>query len=125
MKSSMIILYVANQERSRKFYETVLEKQPVLDVPGMSEFRLSEGMLLGLMPETGIAEIISPPMPHPATGTGIPRCELYLIVENPEDSLRRATDAGAELISAAALRDWGDIVAYCTDPDGHIIAFAK
>lgn len=124
-KSSMFILYVSEQERSRLFYETILEKTPVLHVPGMTEFRITEGVLLGLMPENGIAKIVSPVMPDPASGNGTPRCELYLIVEDPEECLQRAEQAGAKLISPAAARDWGDTVGYCADPDGHIIAFAR
>lgn len=125
VKSNMFILYVKEQERSKVFYESVLQSAPILHVPGMTEFKIAEGVILGLMPENGIAKILSPVMPHPATGNGTPRSELYLIVDNPEECLHRATEAGAKLISAAQARDWGDTVGYCVDPDGHIIAFAK
>jgi hypothetical protein len=72
------ILYVADQKKSKEFYEQVFEKAPALNVPGMTEFLLAPGIKLGLMPETGIAKIICPKMPLPSSGTGIPRCELYL-----------------------------------------------
>jgi uncharacterized glyoxalase superfamily protein PhnB len=124
-KPHMFILYVNDQERSRIFYEAVLEKAPVLHVPGMTEFKIAEGVVLGLMPENGIAKIVSPVMPHPAEANGTPRCELYLIVGNPDECLQRAINSGAALVSPAQARDWGDTVAYCADPDGHIIAFAK
>ncbi|MBI4930390.1 MAG: VOC family protein [Bacteroidetes bacterium] len=124
-KLPMIILYVANQESSRDFYSTVLQQQPSLDVPGMTEFFLADNLKLGLMPEKGIAKILVPFTPHPELGNRIPRCELYLFVENPEEALARAVKAGAKEISKAEARDWGDLVAYCADPDGHIIAFAK
>ncbi|MEI6123463.1 MAG: hypothetical protein WCQ95_07515 [Bacteroidota bacterium] len=120
-----IILYVANQERSHRFYEKILGYGPVLDVPGMTEFQLNEFCKLGLMPENGIAKILLPATPHPATGSGIPRCELYLLVENPEASHAMAIEQGATNVSPAALRDWGHTVAYVHDFDGHIIAFAK
>jgi hypothetical protein len=45
------ILYVADQRRSTGFYETVLSKQPVLNVPGMTEFMLGDDCKLGLMPD--------------------------------------------------------------------------
>ena len=73
------ILYVKDQVRSRGFYRTLLGMEPVLDVPGMTEFDLG-GCKLGLMPENGIARIITPALPNPKTGSGIPRCELYLLV---------------------------------------------
>lgn len=119
------ILYVADQQRSKHFYGQVLELQPVLDGPGMTEFELAPNCKLGLMPETGIAKIISPPLPHPATGTGIPRCELYLHVENAVAYCQRAIILGGNLISEVQPRDWGHTVGYVADPDGHVLAFAE
>lgn len=121
----MVILYVYNQLQSKIFYEKILQQKPILDVPGMTKFKVADNFLLGLMPEKGIAKIICPATLDPASGNGIPRCELYLIVENPEEALIWAIEAGAKMISMAKERDWGDSVAYCSDPDGHIIAFAK
>lgn len=124
-KLPIIILFVSDQLRSASFYEKVLGQKPVLDVPGMTEFMLNEHVKLGLMPEKGIAKIITPYTQHPELGNGIPRCELYLIVADPEQALAVALNAGAKQISKATLRDWGDTVSYCLDPDGHVIAFAK
>lgn len=121
----LIILYVANQQLSRDFYSKLLQLEPVLDVPGMIEFDLIPGMKLGLMPEAGIARILGDTMPHPASGNGIPRCELYLMVENPEELFSTALDSGAIEVSKIQERDWGHCVGYVADPDGHIIAFAK
>lgn len=119
------ILYVADQEKSKLFYTQILNKEPVLDVPGMTEFLLDEKTKLGLMPEKGIQKILSPKMPNPSSGKGIPRCELYLKFENILSYYQSALIAGAKPISEPAPRDWGDIVAYVADPDGHIIAFAQ
>jgi predicted enzyme related to lactoylglutathione lyase len=93
------ILYVANQERSKAFYSTVLHKEPELDVPGMTEFLLAENVKLGLMPETGIIKILTDKTPHPANGNGIPRCELYLYTGNIEEWSQRLYAAGAKEIS--------------------------
>ncbi len=125
LKFPIIILYVADQKRSSTFYEIVLKQKPILDVPGMTEFMLNNLTKLGLMPENGISEIICPITANPATGNGIPRCELYLFVDNPEESLLNALNAGAVEISKTKMRDWGDVVAYCSDPDGHILGLAK
>jgi len=118
------ILYVSNQEKSTKFYETILQQNPSLNVPGMTEFSLNEFVKIGLMPNEGIAKIITPILPHPTSGNGIPRCELYLQVENLETIFEEAKRAGAIEISPIALRDWGDTVGYVADFDGHVIAFA-
>lgn len=120
-----IILYVADQQKSRDFYSVILNKTPSLDVPGMTEFILTENLKLGLMPENGIAKILSDKMPHPNTGNGIPRCELYIVIDNLEETYNKAIKAGAKEISPIQDRDWGDSVGYLADFDGHIIAFAK
>jgi len=124
-KQIEIILYVSDQYRSSGFYENLLGMAPVLDVPGMTEFELMPGVKLGLMPEGGIATIITPALPHPNKASGIPRCELYLSVEDVEAAYKNALDCGATPISPVLDRDWGDRVAYVADPDGHVIAFAQ
>ncbi|MBV6405068.1 MAG: lactoylglutathione lyase [Flavobacteriales bacterium] len=118
-----LILYVRDQARSRDLYRILLDRAPVLDVPGMTEFDLG-GCKLGLMPETGIARIITPPLPHPQQGHGVPRCELYLLVDDLEAALGRALLAALRPVAPAADRDWGHRVAYFADPDGHVIALA-
>lgn len=66
------ILYVSDQIRSRDFYEKILGIKPSLDVPGMTEFMMSEQCKLGIMPEKGIAKILTDKVPHPEKGNGIP-----------------------------------------------------
>lgn len=120
-----IILYVADQQKSKNFYSVILQKSPDLDVPGMTEFILADNLKLGLMPENGIAKILLDKTPHPNKGNGIPRCELYLIVDNIEEVFTLAKKSGAKEISKIQNRDWGDSVGYISDFDGHIIAFAE
>ena len=119
------ILYVKDQFKSRDFYSEVLNLKPSLDVEGMTEFMLSENTKLGIMPERGIAKILGDKTPHPETGNGIPRCELYLYVDNVNEYYTRSLENGAGEISPVAGRSWGDTVGYVSDPDGHIIAFAE
>ena len=119
------ILYVSNQEKSRDFYQILLQQKPSLDVSGMTEFTLNDFVKIGLMPNEGIAKIITPKLPHPTSGIGIPRCELYLQVDNIESIFEEAKQAGAIEISPITLRDWGDYVGYISDFDGHVIALAS
>ena len=125
MNEIEFIFYVANQKRSKEFYEQLLQIEPSLDVPGMTEFQLSDSVKLGLMPEDGIAKIISTQLPHPSTAGGIPRCELYLKVKNAEEYILRGIQLCGKEISKFQIRDWGDKVGYISDLDGHIIAFAE
>ena len=91
----------------------------------MTEFILSESYKIGLMPNDGIAKILAGNTPHPATGSGVPRCELYFYIEDIQLEFDNALKCGARLISPISDRDWGDRVCYFSDPDGHIIAFAE
>lgn len=118
------ILYVSNQEKSSDFYQILLQQKPSLDVSGMTEFTLNDFVKIGLMPNEGIAKIITPKLPHPTSGIGIPRCELYLQVDNIESIFEEAKQAGATEICPITLRDWGDYVGYISDFDGHVIALA-
>lgn len=117
-------LYVAEQERSKAFYSAVLACEPQLDVPGMTEFVLPTGAVLGLVPEAAIKALLGPGLPDPARARGIPRAELYLLVEQPAAYHARALRHGARELSPLAPRDWGHTAAYCLDPDGHVLAFA-
>jgi catechol 2,3-dioxygenase-like lactoylglutathione lyase family enzyme len=119
------ILYVKNQDKSTAFYRDLLNKKPVLYVKGMTEFQLLDKVKLGLMPNSGIAKIITPKLPHPKLGNGIPRCELYIKVASVKEYIKRAEILNAKLIDPFKLRDWGDAVVYYSDLDGHVIAFAQ
>jgi uncharacterized protein len=121
---ALFILFVRDQQRSAVFYASALGSIPVLDVPGMTEFSLCGGAGLGLMPETGIRRLLGPGLPDPANAQGTPRSELYLVVDDPAACHARALAAGATELSPLAERPWGDLAAYCLDPDGHVLAFA-
>jgi predicted enzyme related to lactoylglutathione lyase len=125
MNAVQFILYVTDQKCSKSFYQCLLRREPILDVPGMTEFQLSEMSILGFMPETGIAKLLGDQIPNPSSGNGIPRCELYLRVDDIEFEFQNALKCGARMISPPLDRDWGDRVCYFSDPDGHIIAFAN
>jgi catechol 2,3-dioxygenase-like lactoylglutathione lyase family enzyme len=119
------ILYVSDQERSTAFYSDILEIEPVLHVPGMTEFQLLENVKLGLMPEKGIVRILENKITNPATANGIARCELYLKTDDIQKKYRDLIQKGIEILKTPAEMNWGDTVFYLTDPDGHIIAFTQ
>ena len=120
-----LILYVKDQDKSKQFYAFVLARQPRLHVPGMTEFQLNQETVFGLMPEGGIKRLLGAKLPDPERGSGIPRAELYLRVEDPGAYHQRALEMGAKELSALEPRTWGDVAAYSMDHDGHVIAFAK
>jgi uncharacterized protein len=119
-----LILFVRDQEASARFYSRVLGIDPTLHVPGMTEFALSDGTVLGLMPEAGVMRLHGDALDLPAS-TRATRAELYLIVEDAAACHARAVAAGAEELSGLQERDWGDRVAYSLDLDNHMLAFAE
>lgn len=120
-----IILYVKDQVASSSFYRYVLDLEPVLDVPGMTEFKLSDTCVLGIMPEKGIKKLLGEKLPDPNEARGIPRAEVYLVVDSAAQYYERALQKNASALSALSLREWGDQVAYCLDLDAHVLAFAQ
>ncbi|MBI5247836.1 MAG: VOC family protein [Elusimicrobia bacterium] len=120
-----LIFYVLNQKVSATFYARVLGLQPQLDVPGMTEFRIGDGVVLGLMPADGIKRLLGDKLPDPKDAAGIPRAELYLLTDEPGRYHRRALEHGAKELSPLSMRDWGHEAAYSLDPDGHVLAFAR
>jgi uncharacterized protein len=124
IRAAHFILYVADQGAATAFWRSVLEQSPALEAPGMTEFSLGPGAVLGLMPEAGIRSLLGPALPDPVGAQGHPRAELYLVVEDAGACHGRALTAGAIELSPLKRRSWGDDVAYSLDPDGHVIAFA-
>lgn len=118
------ILYVRDQVASTTFYKMVLGQEPILDVPGMTEFRLSTESVLGLMPEKGIKRLLGSQIIDPETTNGVARAEIYLSVSSPEEYVMRSIAAGGTLLSGVELRNWGDYAGYVADLDGHVVAFA-
>jgi len=125
MKAVHIILYVSNQEMSTNFYVKALNLEPCLQVPGMTEFKLSDGTFLGLMPATDIKHLLGDALPDPMKAAGIPRSELYIVVDDALSCHNRALAAGARELSPVQKRNWGDDAGYSLDPDGHVIVFAQ
>ena len=121
MKAAHFILFVADQDAATSFFAEVLDRAPRLHVPGMTEFELAGGAVLGLMPEGGIERLL-PRLDTQAAG--VSRAEIYLVVDDPEAHLARAVGAGAELLAEVGPRDWGHRAGYCRDANGHVLAFA-
>lgn len=121
----LIIFYVKDQEKSTAFYTALFDREPTIHVPGMTEMPLTETLALGLMPGEGIVKILQGKVKDPNENNDYPRCELYIRIEDPEASYQKALMLGAKGISGLTMRNWGEEVAYCSDFDGNLIAFAK
>ena len=118
------ILYVSDQKKSAEFYTKALNQNPQLDVPGMTEFKLAEHCILGLMPSKGIKKLLGETIQDPENARNIPRAEVYLRVSDPYASFQKALEAGGKVLSPVEDRNWGSKAGYLADPDGHVIAFS-
>ncbi len=125
MRAAHFILYVREQTASARFYASALGIVPRLDVPGMTEFMLRDGCVLGLMPCAGARRLLPTAFRQGVEDDRLPHCELYLLVADAQEAHARALAAGATEVSAVMRRDWGDDAGYCFDVDGHVIAFAQ
>ena len=123
MQEAHFILYVRDRSESAAYYGRVLQLQPFLDVPGITEFRLLDGGILGIMSLEGAMRLLGQ-----ATFAGsakAPKAELYLVVDDAEGHHRRALEHGASELSPMQERDWGHRAGYSVDGDGHVLAFAE
>ena len=125
IEKAHFILYVKEQGKSAAFYSKALALEPALDVPGMTEFHLPGGAVLGIMPEAGIKRLLGERLPDPSKAGGAPRSEVYLVVDGARTYHERALEAGAIELSPLRERDWGHLAAYSLDPDGHVLVFAE
>ncbi len=125
MIEAYFILYVEDQIRSTEFYEAALGVKATLQVPGITEFELTQSTILAVMPESGIKNLLGDALPDPAQARGVPRAEVYLMVDDPAACHERAINAGAVELRPLARTDWSHDVAYSLDPDSHVLAFAQ
>ena len=120
----LTILAVADRPRAAAFYLKAFGWKQIVDVPVYSEFELPGGMRLGLYERQGYARNTGR-LPA-AIGSGqISATELYLHVDDLEESIERLREAGARELSALAPREWGDEAAYFADADGNVVVVAR
>lgn len=77
------------------------------------------------MPISGIRKLLGQAFPDPSLGSGISWAELYLCVDDAAAYHKPALAHGAIELSRLVKRDWGQVVAYSLDPDGHVLAVAE
>lgn len=120
----LVLLAVPDLPRARAFYRSAFGWPADVDQPVYVEFRLPDGMRLGLYARDAFARNVGvPPLGVPAGS--IAATELYLYPDDLEATAARLVEAGARPLSALAARDWGDEVAYFADLDGTVIALAR
>ena len=124
VRYALLILAVEDVERARCFYDAAFGWDVGVAVPVYVEYRVLPELGVGVYARDGFAVNTGAApacVPHGATTA----TELYLRVDDLAEAERRLRAAGARLLSPAAPRDWGDVVAYYADPDGNVVAVAQ
>ena len=124
MRQSLTILAVADLARAARFYETVFGWKRHVDLPVFVEFKVDGGPGVALYVRGAFARNTDRPAAPPTAGMTT-STELYFFVDDADAAVARAVAAGAELLSPAAPRVWGDVAGYVSDPDGNVLAFAR
>ncbi len=119
----LTILAVADLERSVKFYQEAFGWP--IRVRATSYVELAfDGRGLGLYQREGYAKNTGQlPLAIPEGEIG--GMEIYLHCDDLEVIIARLDRAGARRLSDLSARDWGDEVAYFSDPDGTVLAVAR
>lgn len=120
----LLVLAVADLPRSRSFYRQAFDWALAVDLPVYVQFRMPGGVGVSLYQREAFAAQVGA-MPASCPTGACAAAELYLEVEDLPAATDAVLAAGARSLSPAALRDWGDEVAYFADPDGHVIALAR
>ncbi|HYF80579.1 MAG TPA: glyoxalase superfamily protein [Symbiobacteriaceae bacterium] len=115
------ILYVADMERSVRFYQGLLgfEKKYQWPLEGTPEYVYLTlgGAGLGISPRP-VAESL---LGRPVCQDDSPKFELCMYTENVDEACEHLTSSGAKLLTPPKTMPWGERMAHVLDPDGNPI----
>lgn len=120
----LVVLATDDLPRLAAFYEHVTGWARQVDDDVYVELAAPGGVRLGLYVARAYAANLGSGAPVERAGTMLSRTEIYLVTADLDASLDRAVAAGGRVLSPAAARAWGDVVAYVSDPDGGVCALA-
>lgn len=120
-----VLVPVSDIDRAATFYESVLDLSGQRVSPGRHYFDCEGTILACYDPWADGDEANARPLPEP----------LYLAVDDLDDTLHRARDAGAVFsadeipdvgpLGEVADRPWGERSFYCDDPFGNPLCFVE
>ncbi|MCA9708571.1 MAG: VOC family protein [Myxococcales bacterium] len=121
---ALVILAVADLPRAVAFWSEAFGLRPTVQTPVYVELALEGGPRLGLYDRRGFGRNlgVEPAAPSP---TAPQPTELYFHCDDLDQAIAQVQQAGGVLLSARALRDWGDEAAYFRDPDGNVVVVAR
>jgi catechol 2,3-dioxygenase-like lactoylglutathione lyase family enzyme len=121
---SLVTLGVADVARSTAFYEALGWRRSSSSQDGVIAFFHTSGAVLDLFAVGDLAEDATLPRAAadavPAAFRGVTLAINVGSREQVDDAFRAAEAAGARIVKAPVVAEWGGYSGYFADPDGHL-----
>ncbi|MGN8245304.1 VOC family protein [Cellulomonas soli] len=121
---ALIIVAVDDLAAAVRFWTELTGWVLTDDAPVYHEMRSPSGTRLGLYSREAFAENLGVAAAGLADGSLMP-AEVYLAAHDVAEAAERAARLGATVLAPAALKPWGDTVAYVLAPGGFVVGFAS
>lgn len=117
-----VTLFVADPQRSKAFYQRVLECEPIYEDDAAVAFR-HDGTVVNLLRREHAPELVEPAAV--AAADSGPNVLLTLAVDDVDAAAAGLQDRDVELLNGPLDRPWGVRTACFADPDGHVWELAQ
>jgi lactoylglutathione lyase len=115
-------LFVADLEKSKKFYAQVFDKSPAYEDEASIVFAFGE-LLINLLSESEAVGLIDPAKVGSKNEGS--KSQLTIQVGDVDAHAKRLRELGVVLINGPIDRPWGIRTLLFADPDGHLWELAK
>ncbi len=120
----LTVFAVTDVEGMVAFYQAAFGWERRADFPIYVELALPDGRGLAFYEREAFG-LNTGVVPAPVAAGELTGAELYLRCEDLGAAIERMDGAGARVLRARTLKDWGDEVAYFADPEGNVLAVAQ
>ncbi|HEX2031784.1 MAG TPA: VOC family protein [Actinomycetota bacterium] len=114
-----VIRYVADLDRSIRFYRDVVGLRFKLRGVGYAEFETGP-VRFGLFERSKVPELVGR-----EAGVPGPDGEVAILVHDVDAEARRLREAGVDILTGPVDRPWGHRTLHLADPDGLIVELAQ
>lgn len=112
-------LFVADQERAKRFYANAFELEPIHEDDDSAVFKL-DNLMIVLLNEAEVPGLIGPG----TLGTGS-RAQYTIWFDDCDAIVAELRGRGVEFLNGPQDRPWGQRTAAFSDPDGHVWEIAQ
>ena len=117
-----ITMFIADVERSKRWYERVFDVQAVYEDENAVAFHF-DNMVVNMLRSSAAHELIGPAVV--ADEESGARFQLTIGVDDADATYAELSSRGAGFINGPMDREWGLRTAAFADPDGHIWEIAE